>query len=349
MRRHDERLLTAVHLRITIDTVDSNLRKAVERIGIKDQRHIKLQQARNHLHGTGRRCHAGTAQYAAVLLCNLAHGHTRSGTKRAAGIGRNSKNRNRGKRHTNKIGTRIGRRDSHIAGARAGSRLGGHNGSAGILRRTGNNKDGTARILIDIRGQRSKEIHQVTGLDYLGGMVNIIDDLIKAIIEATAYQITGVLWAISAVEANLGRDHRDRTLGTDAVVIDNTGLGIQTRRNIDRHHMVGAVVNCRNPDGERCTQVTVETGTKNSVNNNVGFIDQNLKLISRGTDAHMYVTTGGTAGNMASQSGRDLIRLNRRHDVHVNALVTQDISRDPAIATVVAKTDQNKDAIGIEF
>ena len=63
----------------------------------------------------------------------------------------------------------------------------------------------------------------------------------------------------------------------------------------------------------------------------------------------MYVTTGGTAGNMASQSSRTLIRLNRRHDVHVNALVTQDISRDPAIATVVAKTDQNKDAIGIEF
>ena len=111
-------------------------------------------------------------------------------------------------------------------------------------------------------------------------MVDIIDDLIKAIIEATAHQITGVFWAISAVEANLGRDHRDRTLGTDAVVVDNTGLGIQTRRNIDGHHMVGAVVNRRNPDGKRRTQVTVETGTKNSVNNNVGLIDQNLKLIS---------------------------------------------------------------------
>ena len=261
MRRHDEWLLTAIHLRVAIDTVNSNLRKAVERIGIKDQRHIKLQQARNHLHGAGRRRHAGTAQYAAVLLCNLAHGHTSSGTKRAAGIRRNGKNRNRGKCHTNKIGTRIRRRDSHIAGTRAGSRLGGHNGSARILRRAGNNKDGTARILIDIRGQRSKEIHQVTGLDYLGGMVDIIDDLIKAIIEATAHQIAGVLWAISAVEANLGRDHRDRALGTDAVVVDNTGFGIQTGRNIDGHHMVGAVVNCRNPDGERCTQVTVETGT----------------------------------------------------------------------------------------
>lgn len=44
--------------------------------------------------------------------------------------------------------------------------------------------------------------------------------------------------------------------------------------------MVGAVVNRRNPDGKRRTQVTVETGTKNSVNNNVGLIDQNLKLIS---------------------------------------------------------------------
>ena len=59
-------------------------------------------------------------------------------------------------------------------------------------------------------------------------MVDIIDDLIKAIIEATAHQITGVLRAISAAEANLGRDHRDRTLGTDAVVVNNTGLGIQT-------------------------------------------------------------------------------------------------------------------------
>ena len=42
MRRHDQRLFTAIHLGITVDTVNRNLRKAVERIGVQDKRNVEL-------------------------------------------------------------------------------------------------------------------------------------------------------------------------------------------------------------------------------------------------------------------------------------------------------------------
>ena len=151
VRRHNQRLFATIHLGITINTVNGNLSKAVECIGVQDKRHIKLEQARNHLHSAGRRRHTGTAQYTAVLLCNLAHSHARSGAKGAAGIRRNSKDGNRRKCHANKIGAGVRSRDCHVTSTRASCRLGRHNGSTRILRRSGDNKHRATGILIDIR------------------------------------------------------------------------------------------------------------------------------------------------------------------------------------------------------
>ena len=199
MRRHDERLLATIHLGIAVDAVDCNLGKAVEGIGIQDKRHVELEQTRNHLHGTGRRRHAGTTQHAAIFLGNLTYRHARSGTKRSAGIRWNGKDRNRGERHADKVGTRIRRRDRHIAGTCAGCGLGSHNGGARVLCRSGNNEHRAARVLIDIRGQRSKVVHKVAGLHNLGSMVDIVNDLIKAIIQTTADQIACIFGTVSTV------------------------------------------------------------------------------------------------------------------------------------------------------
>ena len=93
----------------------------------------------------------------------------------------------------------------------------------------------------------------------------------------------------------------------------------------------------------------MKTSTKNGIDYNIGLIDQHFQLIARGADTHMHVTTSSATGDMTSESGRDLIRLNRRDDIHINALMSQNISGNPAISTIVAKTDQYKNAIGVEL
>ena len=63
----------------------------------------------------------------------------------------------------------------------------------------------------------------------------------------------------------------------------------------------------------------------------------------------MHIATCGATSNMARQGSRNLVGLDRRDDIHINTLMGKDVSRDPAIATVIAKTDQHKDSIGIEL
>ena len=93
----------------------------------------------------------------------------------------------------------------------------------------------------------------------------------------------------------------------------------------------------------------MKSGAKNGIDHNVGLIDQHFQLIARGTDAHVHITASSAAGNMASEGGRNLIRLNRRDDIHINALMRQDIRGDPAVSAIVAKANQHKNAIGIEL
>ena len=93
----------------------------------------------------------------------------------------------------------------------------------------------------------------------------------------------------------------------------------------------------------------MKTGTKNGIDYNISIINQHLQLITRGTDTHVHVAASSATGDMTSESGRDLIRLNRRDDIYINALMRQNVSGNPAISTIVAKTDQYKNAIGIEL
>ena len=93
----------------------------------------------------------------------------------------------------------------------------------------------------------------------------------------------------------------------------------------------------------------MKTGTKNGIDYNISLINQHLQLITRGADTHMHVATSSTTSDMTSESGRDLIRLNRRDDIYINALMRQNVSGNPAISAIVAKTDQYKNAIGVEL
>ena len=180
-------------------------------------------------------------------------------------------------------------------------------------------------------------------------MVDIIDDLVKTVVKIAADQIASILRAISAIQTNLGRNHRHRMLGTNAVVINNARLGIQARGDINGYDTIGAFIDRRNPDGERRTQIPVETGTKNGINNNIGLIDQNLEFVTRGADANVHIAAGSTTSNMTCQSSRNLIRLNRRNDIHVHTLMAQDIGGNPTVAAIITKTDQNENPIGIEL
>ena len=79
-------------------------------------------------------------------------------------------------------------------------------------------------------------------------MVDIIDDLVKTVVKIAADQIASILRAISAIQTNLGRNHRHRMLGTNAVVINNARLGIQARGNIDGNNAIGIFIDRGNPD-----------------------------------------------------------------------------------------------------
>ena len=111
-------------------------------------------------------------------------------------------------------------------------------------------------------------------------MVHIIDNLVKTIVKITADQITSVLRTIGAIQTDLGGNHRYRTLGTNAVVINHARLGIQARGDIDGHDAIGAFIDRRDPNGERRTQIPMEPGTKYSVDNDIGLINQHFKLIT---------------------------------------------------------------------
>ena len=89
------------------------------------------------------------------------------------------------------------------------------------------------------------------GANAIGGVVNIIDDFVKTVVKIAADQIASILRAISAIQTNLGRNHRHRALGTNAVVINNSRLGIQARGDINGYDTIGAFIDRRNPDGER--------------------------------------------------------------------------------------------------
>ena len=180
-------------------------------------------------------------------------------------------------------------------------------------------------------------------------MVDIIDDLVKTVVKIAADQIASILRTISAIQTNLGRNHRHRALGTNAVVINNARLGIQARGDINGYDTIGAFIDRRNPNGKRRTQIPVETGTKNGIDNNIGLIDQNLEFVTRGTDANVHIAAGSSTSNMTCQSSRNLIRLNRRNDIHVHTLVAQDIGGNPTVAAIITKTDQNENPIGIEL
>ena len=63
----------------------------------------------------------------------------------------------------------------------------------------------------------------------------------------------------------------------------------------------------------------------------------------------MNVATGGATGNVTSKGSRNLIRLNWRNDININALMGQDIRSDLTITAIVAKADQHKNAIRVEL
>ena len=63
----------------------------------------------------------------------------------------------------------------------------------------------------------------------------------------------------------------------------------------------------------------------------------------------MHIAAGSSTSNMTCQSSRNLIRLNRRNDIHVHTLVAQDIGGNPTVAAIITKTDQNENPIGIEL
>ena len=58
-------------------------------------------------------------------------------------------------------------------------------------------------------------------------MVNVVDDIVQALVELAAENLTGVIRTVRAVQADLGREHRSRARGADGILLDQARLGIE--------------------------------------------------------------------------------------------------------------------------
>ena len=58
-------------------------------------------------------------------------------------------------------------------------------------------------------------------------MVNVVDDLVQAVIQLAAENLTGVIRTVGAIQADLGREHRGRARRADGVLLDRARLGIE--------------------------------------------------------------------------------------------------------------------------
>ncbi len=180
-------------------------------------------------------------------------------------------------------------------------------------------------------------------------MVDIIDDLVKTVVKIAADQIASILRTISAIQTNLGRNHRHRMLGTNAVVINNARLGIQARGNINGYAQSAHSLTVGIQIGERRTQISVETGTKNGIDNNIGLIDQNLRVRhARGRRKRAHRGRQYDEQHDVPEQ-QNLIRLNRRNDIHIHTLMAQDIGGIQPSPPLLPKPTRTRTRSGLSF
>ena len=93
----------------------------------------------------------------------------------------------------------------------------------------------------------------------------------------------------------------------------------------------------------------MEARAQDRIDDDIGLHDELLELGARGAHDHVDVAAGRSTGHVARERRRDLIGLERRDDVDRDALLREDVGRDPAVAAVVAKADEDEHALGREL
>ena len=176
-------------------------------------------------------------------------------------------------------------------------------------------------------------------------MIDIVDNLVQPIVKLAAHELSDKLGAVGAIEPYLGGDHGSRLISPHAVIGGNAAVRIQAGGDVDGNHARRTVVQRRDPDGKRRTDLSVEAGSQNRIDSKIGFHQKSCELIARGTDDDLDIAPRGTTRNMARQSRRNLIGLNGRHDDDMDIMLLQDVGRNPAVAAVVAEANKNNDLL----
>ena len=184
-------------------------------------------------------------------------------------------------------------------------------------------------------------LDEVGGLDDISSMLDIVDDLVKTIVQFTAQDITCKLRTLAAIQPDLRRKHGGGIRRLDTRSFDLARFRIQSRGDIGRNDHHVHLVQRRNPNGKRSTDSTAETGAQNGIHNDIRRSENIDELVTRRTNDNVDIPASRAAGDVARNRALDLIGLDRAHDVDRDTLLTQDISGDPAVTTIIAKPNQN--------
>ena len=176
-------------------------------------------------------------------------------------------------------------------------------------------------------------------------MVYFANNLVKVVVQLPADKLARKLWTIATIKTNFGREHGRSQISAHARFSALSALRIKTRRHVDRNHQGANLIESGNPNIERGAKLSMESRTKNGVNNKVRLLNKLNKFITRRPDMNSDVTSSSSTSNMTSQRTWNFIGIDGGYNMDVGTLLTKNVGGDPPITTVIAKSAKNQNAL----
>ena len=173
-------------------------------------------------------------------------------------------------------------------------------------------------------------------------MIDIANHLVKLVVQLAYLDVAHVLGAVTTIETNLRSKHRQRLVGTNAAVLHNARLRVETRGNIGGNDKRRQFVYGWNPNAKRRTGRAVKARPQNGIDDHVRLLAKLHQLIARRANDHVNVTTSGAASDMTCKGTWNLTRIDRRDNIDMDIFLLKNIRSNPTVTAVVAKTGQHE-------
>ena len=347
MWREDQRILAAQKLGEVVELARGEPGQTVQAVRVDDQRHLGLEQARDHRDRRRVDPHTGADQGHGALLGKRRDGVARLFRKASVLPARQTDHGNL--EHVGLDNTRDGggHGQGHIAGACASRGLGGHHGGSGIAGRSAHHEHRPAGELVDRRRGRLDDLDIVLEVRPPGHRIGLTRETLGLLRERRDDDGAAGVTACIGQQAGLEREHGDRHVGNHTGAGREARLGGKAARDIGRHHAGAGIVDHINPDAEGGADLPAEARAEHRIDYDVGLGEKGLELIARRGDHHTHALLAGALRHDAGQIAMDGVDLHRRDDGHAHAALHEGLGRDPAVAAVVAEAGQDGDLLHV--